>query len=229
MKQTVGPDDQSQGEGGYDNFADKAHDEGTQALLAHFTEVGAQANSGKGEKERPAREIGESRVLILGKEADRGENRDKKKAEDELREFLPKERGFVGNGLGLSARGPIDGIGEDNEANQSVTRGLDEDRELRGRVGKKRSGGGGFGGVVDSKAGPLVAMMALTPQTADPTARSVVSFGRRPKRRPRNVMKASEPAISMNTSRRLTPPSFATSPSRNREPSSTIPALSQNS
>src|SRR6516164_3703445 len=102
MKQTIGADDQSQGEGRYDNFADKAHDEGTQALLAHFTEVGAQANSGKGEEERPAREIGESRVLILGKEADGGEYRDKKKTEDELREFLPKERGFVGNGLGLS-------------------------------------------------------------------------------------------------------------------------------
>jgi len=42
-------------------------------------------------------------------------------------------------------------------------------------------------------------------------------------------MKANEPAISMKTSRRLTPPSFQTSPRRKREPRRTMPALSQNS
>src|SRR5205807_10574787 len=76
---------------------------------------------------------------------------------------------------------------------------------------------------------PLVAMIALTPHTAEPTASSVVSLGLRLNSLPRNVMNASEPAISMATRTRLTPPSFKMSPSRKREPSSTIPAFSQNS
>src|SRR5258708_38563727 len=76
---------------------------------------------------------------------------------------------------------------------------------------------------------PLVAMMALTPQTAEPTAKSVVSLGRRPNRRPRKVMKDNEPAISMKTSRRLTPPRFQTYPSKKREPRRTMPALIQKS
>jgi hypothetical protein len=42
-------------------------------------------------------------------------------------------------------------------------------------------------------------------------------------------MNASEPAISTKTRRRLTPPSFQTSPRRKREPRRTMPAFSQNS
>src|ERR1700687_4732823 len=71
---------------------------------------------------------------------------------------------------------------------------------------------------------PCVAMMALTPHTAEPTANSEVSLGRRPKARPRKVMNAIATVISMATSARLTPPSFSTSTRRKREPSSTTPA-----
>ena len=76
---------------------------------------------------------------------------------------------------------------------------------------------------------PCVAIMADTPQTAEPTARREISLGRNPNLRPRNVMNAMATTSSTDTSARLTPPSLTTSPSRNREPSNTIPALSQNS
>src|SRR5262249_48207319 len=103
VEEAVGADDEQQSEGGDSDLADEADDEGAQALLAHFTEVGAQADTGKGEEERPAGKIGEGGVLVLGEEADRGGNGDEQKAEHELREFLPEEGGFVGYGLRLPA------------------------------------------------------------------------------------------------------------------------------
>jgi hypothetical protein len=42
-----GSDDKAQGEQGYGYFADEAHSEGAQALLAHLFEVGAQTNAGE--------------------------------------------------------------------------------------------------------------------------------------------------------------------------------------
>src|SRR5262249_23420710 len=48
VEEAVGADDEQQGEGGDGDFAEEADDEGAQALLAHFTEVGAQADTGKG-------------------------------------------------------------------------------------------------------------------------------------------------------------------------------------
>jgi len=66
--------------------------------------------------------------LIFGEEADGSQDGDQQKAEDELGEFLPEEGGFVGYGLGLAAAGPIDGVGEDDEADEGVAGGFDEDR-----------------------------------------------------------------------------------------------------
>ena len=76
---------------------------------------------------------------------------------------------------------------------------------------------------------PCVAMMALTPQTAEPTARSVVSFGRRLKTRPRKSHEGDGTGDFHGDQPKLTPPRFRTSPRRNRAPRRTIPAFSQNS
>ena len=84
--------------------------------MAHFAEVGAEADTGERQEEGPAGEVGEIGVLVVGEEADGGEDGDEQKAEDELREFLPEESGFVGDGLRLAAAGPVDGVGEDYEA-----------------------------------------------------------------------------------------------------------------
>ena len=51
----AGDDDEDQGEDGYGDFADEANDKGTEALLAHFAEVGAEADAREGEQEGPAR------------------------------------------------------------------------------------------------------------------------------------------------------------------------------
>ena len=56
--------------------------------------------------------------------------------------------------LGLAFAGPVDGVGEDDEADEGVARGLGEDGEFGGGVGIESAGGGGFGGVVDGEAGP---------------------------------------------------------------------------
>src|SRR6185369_8844817 len=76
---------------------------------------------------------------------------------------------------------------------------------------------------------PLAAMIAETPQTADPTASSVVNFGFSLNRRPSRVMRSNDPVISTTTRPRLMPPSLSTSPTTNRDPSSTMPAFNQNS
>ena len=72
-------------------------------------------------------------------------------------------------------------------------------------------------------------MIADTPHTAEPTASSDVSFGFNPNARPSPCISASASVISIATSPRLIPPSRSTSPSRKREPSSTIPTFSQKS
>ena len=95
--------------------------------MAHFAEVGAKADAGEGEEEGPAGKIRQVGVLIFGKEADGGEDGDQQKAEDEFGKFLPEEGGFVGDGLRLAAAGPVDGVGEDHEADEGVAGGLDED------------------------------------------------------------------------------------------------------
>jgi hypothetical protein len=76
---------------------------------------------------------------------------------------------------------------------------------------------------------PCAAMIAETPQTDDPIASRSVSFGRKPNAFPSAVIKRRETVISMATRIRVTPPSFRMSPRMNREPSSTMPVLSQNS
>ena len=95
----------------------------------------------------------------VGAGAEGGEQRDDEEAEDELGEFLPEEGGFVVELLGGGAAGeavahPLDGVGEDDEADEGVAAGLGEDGVLAGGVGVEGSGGGGFGGVVDGEAGP---------------------------------------------------------------------------
>ena len=76
---------------------------------------------------------------------------------------------------------------------------------------------------------PLAAMIADTPQIEDPIASRLTSFGDKPNARPSAVISTIAAASSIATQTRLTPPSLTTSPSRNRTPSSTMPALSQNS
>ena len=49
---------------------------------------------------------------------------------------------------------PLDGVGEDDEADEGVTAGFGEDGVLACGVGVERAGGGGFGGVVDGEASP---------------------------------------------------------------------------
>src|SRR5208283_3731614 len=154
VEEAVCGDDEEEGEGGDGDFADGAYGEGAEALFAHFAEVGAQADTGEGEKESPAGEIGESEVLVLGEEVVGGENGNENKAEDELGEFLPEEGGFVADSFGLALAGPVDGVGQNDEADHGVARGFDEDGKFGGGVGIESASGGGFGGVVYGEAGP---------------------------------------------------------------------------
>src|SRR5713226_3170203 len=82
------------------------------------------------------------------------ENRNQQEAENELRKFLPEECGLVPDHLGLPAAGPVNRIGEHDEADHRVARGLRENGQFAGRVGVKRTGGSGFGGVVDREPRP---------------------------------------------------------------------------
>ena len=50
--------------------------------------------------------------------------------------------------------GPVDGVGEHNEADHGIASGLGENGELACRVGIEGTGGSGFGSVVDGQASP---------------------------------------------------------------------------
>jgi hypothetical protein len=147
-------DYQEQGEGGDRDFADEADCEWAEALFAHFAKIRAETYTGEGKKKRPARKIGEGEVVVLGEEACGGERGDQQESQNKFREFLPEEGGFVSDGLGLATTGPIDGVGEDDETDESVASGLGEDGELCGGVGIESASGGGFGGIVDGETRP---------------------------------------------------------------------------
>ena len=61
----------------------------------------------------------------VGGGAEGGEERDDEEAEDELGEFLPEEGGFVvelsgGGAAGEAFAYPVDGVAEDDEADEGV-------------------------------------------------------------------------------------------------------------
>src|SRR5260370_42417259 len=82
--------------------------------------------------------------LVVAEEVIRREEGDKQEAENELWDLLREKLCLVSYLLCLSFAGPINGVGEDNEPDHRVARGLDEDGELAGRVGVERSCGGGL-------------------------------------------------------------------------------------
>src|SRR5258708_9714667 len=74
-------------EHGDDHFPDCAHGKRPQSLFSHLAEVGAQTNTGEGEKESPPRKIRKGRRLLLGEEVVGSQNGNQQQAEHELREF----------------------------------------------------------------------------------------------------------------------------------------------
>ena len=160
--------DQAQGHQRNEHLTDRADCKWPPALLAELAETGAQAYSCKGQQKRPAREVREAGQLWFGEVAERGEQRDEQESQHELREFFPEKSSFVADDLSLSARCPVDRIGEHDEADEGVAGGLGEDGDFAGGVGVERAGGGCFGGVVDGEAGPeSVGFVAQMQRVAD--------------------------------------------------------------
>ncbi len=154
MEKAIGAVDEAEGDEGDKDFADGANREGPPALLAQLAKTGAQTDTCKREQEGPAREIGDGSELRFGEEAKRGQQRDQQKSQHKLREFAPQELRLVADGLGLAARRPVDGVSEDDEADECVAGGLGQHGDLAGGVGVERSGSSGFRGVVDGEARP---------------------------------------------------------------------------
>ena len=136
----VAPVDEAEGDEGDEDFAEDADDQRTPALTDEVSQIGAQADTGEGGKEGPAGEIGEAGELAVGEEAGRGEDRDRDEAKDELGELLPEEERLVLDDGGLPSRGPVDGVAEDDEADEGRARGLGEDGEAAGVVAVERAG-----------------------------------------------------------------------------------------
>ena len=92
--------------------------------------------------------------LFLGEHAERRRQRDDDEAEHEFWKLVPQERGLVLDGLRFALGRPVDRVGEHDEADGGVARGLGEHGDLAGLLGPKIAGGGCLGGVVDRKARP---------------------------------------------------------------------------
>src|SRR5271169_2677933 len=73
---SIGPQDQTKGESCDEHLAKSADHERAQPLLGHFAEVRAQADSGKGEQERPSRQVGERRHLVPGESVEADQQRE---------------------------------------------------------------------------------------------------------------------------------------------------------
>lgn len=136
------------------HFADRAHRERAQALLAHLLEIGAQPHASKGQKKRPARKVRDSCDLLLIEKRIRGKDGDQQETEHELRKLLPEKRGLVRYSPGLASAGPVDRVGKYNEADHGVASCLGQHRKLPRSVRVQRASGGSFGGVVHREAGP---------------------------------------------------------------------------
>src|SRR5271154_32794 len=145
---------QTQREYGDHDFADSAYRERAEALLAHVSEVCAQADACERQKKCPARKIGERADLVLAEKLVGGQHRDEQEAEDELGKLLPEKGCLVADRFCLALAGPVDGVGEHDEADHGVSRGLYEDGEFPGGVGVESACSGGFGGVVHREACP---------------------------------------------------------------------------
>src|SRR5262249_30289605 len=137
-------------------------------LLAHFTEVGAKPYAREGEKESPPGKIRERGDLFFCKELVSRKDRNQQEAQNEFGEFLPQERGLVGDGFCLALTGPVNRIGKDDKSDHCVSCGLSQHSQLSGCVGVKRAGCSCFGGIIDGEAGPkTVGVIAEMEPVAD--------------------------------------------------------------
>src|SRR6202021_2971859 len=82
------------------------------------------------------------------------EQRDQKESEHELWKLVPQKRSFIGDGAGLSTLRPVDRVGENDEADHGIARGLGKHGDFSGSIRVERAGGSSFGGIIDPKAGP---------------------------------------------------------------------------
>ena len=149
-----GSDHQTQCKYGNHDFADGSHGERAKALFAHVAEIRTQADAGERKQKCPTRKIGERAYLILAEELIGGQHGDEQKTQDELREFLPEECGFVADRFGLPLAGPVDRVSEHDEADHGVACGFHEDGQFASGVRVQGAGGGCFGRVINRKAGP---------------------------------------------------------------------------
>src|SRR5580658_4662195 len=113
-----GEEDEAEGDGGEEDFAENADEDGPPALMDEVAHVGAEADAGEGRQERPLGEVAERGELRRAEEAGRGKDGDRDEAEDELGELLPEKERFVLDMLRLASRGPVDGVAEDHEADE---------------------------------------------------------------------------------------------------------------
>src|ERR1700730_501886 len=82
---------QAEREGRDDDLAERTHDERSQSLPGHFAKVRAQANTGKGQQERPAREVAQRGHLILAESVETDEQGDCQKSQHELGKLVPQK------------------------------------------------------------------------------------------------------------------------------------------
>src|SRR5215472_1131932 len=163
-----GEEDKAGGDEGEEDFAEDADEDGTPTLVDEVADVGAEADAGERGKEDPLGEIAERGELRGREEAGGGEDGDRDEAEDELGKLLPEEERLVLDVLRLPAAGPVDGVAEDNEADEGRARGFGEDGDAAGFVTVERAGDGGLGSVVDGEAGPeAVTLLAHVQRVAD--------------------------------------------------------------
>src|SRR5215472_7503157 len=163
-----GEEDKPEGDEGEEDFAEDADKDGAPALVDEVAELGAQTDAGERGQERPLGEIAERGELRVSEEAGGGEDGDRDEAEDELGKLLPEKKRLVLHVLRLPAAGPVDGVTEDDEADEGGARGFGKDGNAAGFVAVERAGHGGLGGVVDGEAGPdAVTLLAHVERVAD--------------------------------------------------------------
>src|ERR1700684_3796824 len=111
---------QPKGEQCDEDFADGANSERPPTLLPQFTQIRAQTHSRKCQQKRPARKVRQACQLWLGEEAEWRQQRNQKKAQNELGKLAPQKCSLVLDGFGLAARCPIQRISQHHESDERI-------------------------------------------------------------------------------------------------------------
>src|SRR5205807_9418481 len=106
------------------HFTESSYHKWPYTLFEQCANISAQSHAGKGEEERPSREIAERGGLSFVEDLKAGERRDQQEPKHKFGKLLPQESSFALFELSRSARCPANGEPQHHEPDHRVAGSL---------------------------------------------------------------------------------------------------------